>query len=127
MIFVAAPQRGSEVGLLRGRRGLVGLRHLGCGVVGELRQVGDIELGALLGAEATLCTDFEVGSDGRLTGRLLGANCRGPEKLRRLHDWFGGAPATLWAYGDSAGDRELLAAAHHPHLVKDVVIEAVPA
>jgi len=28
-----------------------------------------------------------------------------------------GAPYELWAYGDSVGDRELLAMAHHPRRV----------
>ncbi|CAB4801990.1 unannotated protein [freshwater metagenome] len=32
----------------------------------------------------------------------------------------------LWAYGDSKGDRELLAAAHHSFLVKDSQLSAVP-
>jgi phosphatidylglycerophosphatase C len=86
-------------------------------------------LGSLLGADAVLCTEAVVGEDGVYTGTMLGANCRGPEKVRRLHTWMhdndlGGA--RLWAYGDSRGDRELLAAAHHPFLVKDVVIPAVP-
>ncbi len=27
-------------------------------------------------------------ADGRLTGRLLGANCRGPEKARRVREWL---------------------------------------
>lgn len=65
-----------------------------------------------LGFEAALATRLEV-VDGRLTGRLAGANVRGPEKVRRLREYLGEAGITLWAYGDSAGDRELLAAADH--------------
>jgi phosphatidylglycerophosphatase C len=55
-------------------------------------------------------------SDGRVTGRLAGENCYGPEKVRRLlalnpeRDSY-----TLFAYGDGRGDRELLAAADHPY------------
>ncbi len=55
-------------------------------------------------------------SDGRVTGRLAGVNCYGPEKVRRLlalnpeRDSY-----TLFAYGDGRGDRELLAAADHPY------------
>jgi phosphatidylglycerophosphatase C len=64
--------------------------------------------------DAVLATEFEV-EDGRLTGRLEGANVRGPEKARRLEAWldatFDGRPAFLWAYGDSSGDRELWARA----------------
>lgn len=68
-----------------------------------------------LGPVTVLGTRLEVGDDGRLTGRLAGANVRGPEKLRRLTDWLGDGGATLrWAYGNSSGDRELLAAAAEP-------------
>lgn len=52
--------------------------------------------------------------DGRLTGTLVGGNVRGAEKVRRLESWLAGAPVELWAYGDSAGDDELLAFADHP-------------
>ncbi|MGH9000745.1 MAG: haloacid dehalogenase-like hydrolase, partial [Acidimicrobiia bacterium] len=50
---------------------------------------------------------------GRLTGALLGANCRGAEKVARLREWLGGEEleVDLWAYGDSRGDAELLALA----------------
>ena len=63
---------------------------------------------------AVLGTELAVAADGRYSGELLGPNCRGPEKVRRLHAWleerYGGRAAVeLWAYGDSAGDRELLA------------------
>jgi phosphatidylglycerophosphatase C len=65
--------------------------------------------------DAVLATELEVGDDGRLTGRLDGANVRGPEKARRLDAWldtaFDGRPAFVWAYGDSSGDRELWARA----------------
>jgi phosphatidylglycerophosphatase C len=72
-----------------------------------------VAVGTRLGVDAVLCTTMEE-HEGVLTGRIVGTNCRAAEKVRRLHAWCGGAPAELWAYGDSAGDRELLAAAHHP-------------
>ena len=56
-----------------------------------------------------------VGPGERLDGTLVGGNVRGPEKLRRFRAWAGDRDIELWAYGDSAGDRELLAAADHPH------------
>jgi len=65
-----------------------------------------------LGFHAALATRLEV-VDGRLTGRIVGANVRGPEKVRRLDEFVGGAAVTVWAYGDSSGDRELLARADH--------------
>jgi len=68
-------------------------------------------IGRRLGVDAVLGTRLEVGPDGRLTGRLLGANCRGPEKVARLREWLGAEPALLWAYGDSRGDTEMLAVA----------------
>jgi phosphatidylglycerophosphatase C len=72
-------------------------------------------IGRRLGADAVLATRLEVGPDGRLTGRLLGRNCRGPEKVARLREWLGSEPVSIaWAYGDSRGDRELLAVAATP-------------
>ncbi|MCU1390542.1 MAG: Phosphoserine phosphatase, partial [Ilumatobacteraceae bacterium] len=64
------------------------------------------------------------------TGRMAGDNCRGPEKVRRLRAWLADhqlTDAELWAYGDSNGDRELLAAAAHALMVKGVRVTAVPA
>jgi phosphatidylglycerophosphatase C len=60
---------------------------------------------------------------------LDGANCRAAEKVRRLDAWLSARRlenATVWAYGDSNGDRELLARADHPFLVKDTLVSAVP-
>lgn len=67
-----------------------------------------------LGFHGALGTGLEVGAGGRLTGRLAGANVRRAEKVARLDAWLGSGPATVWAYGDSTGDRELLARADHP-------------
>jgi phosphatidylglycerophosphatase C len=78
-------------------------------------------LGHRLGFDGILATGLEVGDDGRLTGRLRGANVRRAEKAARLRGWLegelDGAPYELWAYGDSAGDKELLAMADHPRRV----------
>ena len=49
------------------------------------------------------------------TGRLATPNCNGPEKVRRveaLHDVR--EFERIYAYGDSSGDREMLALAHEP-------------
>jgi HAD superfamily hydrolase (TIGR01490 family) len=79
-------------------------------------------VGHSLGFDAVLATCLEVGPDKRLTGRLEGRNCRGQEKEIRLRAWLeanlSGAPTELWAYGDGSGDRELLAMADHPQLIR---------
>ena len=63
------------------------------------------------GVEAVIASRLEQ-AGGIYTGRLLGANCRGPEKLRRLAEHLPASGAQpVYAYGDSDGDRELLAAA----------------
>ena len=66
-----------------------------------------------LGFDAALATRLEVGADGCLTGALVGDNVRGPEKVRRLRQHLDDShgSARLWAYGNSRGDSELLAAA----------------
>jgi phosphatidylglycerophosphatase C len=52
--------------------------------------------------------------DGVYTGHLAGRNCWGPEKVARLRAWWGEqAPATLYAYGDSRGDKEMAALAQY--------------
>ena len=63
-----------------------------------------------LGVNTVLATEVEVDENGRLTGRFKTKNCFGQEKVDRLlqaephrEDYF------LTAYGDSRGDKELLA------------------
>jgi phosphatidylglycerophosphatase C len=68
---------------------------------------------AQLGIDEVIASQAEV-RDGRLTGRMEGSNCHGPEKLRRLLARYPERGSyVLYAYGDSRGDRELLAAADH--------------
>ncbi len=70
--------------------------------------------GTQLGVHEVIATRLEVDGTGRLTGRYDGANCRGEEKLRRLHrsiGQLGSPPDRLWAYGNSRGDLEMLEAA----------------
>ena len=68
-------------------------------------------IGRRLGFDEVLATRLEVDADDRLTGRLVGANCRGPEKVARLQEWRGDNLVVAFAYGDSTGDREMLALA----------------
>jgi phosphatidylglycerophosphatase C len=82
----------------------------------------------VLGVDAVVATRLAVDEDGRLTGGYNGRNCRGPEKLARLRRWIDDTAPTagdtagattgataittfLWAYGNSDGDRQLLAGA----------------
>ena len=56
-----------------------------------------------------------MGSDGLLTGEMVGPNVRGEEKAVRLRRWLGDdVPEMIWAYGNSSGDTELLAMADVP-------------
>lgn len=67
------------------------------------------------GFHDVLTSQCEVDSYGHLTGKLLGSNCRGPEKVRRLQALLGPRSSyTLYAYGDSFGDREMLDLADYP-------------
>lgn len=64
-----------------------------------------------------LGTQIEV-IDGRLTGRFLTPNCYGQEKVRRILALYPDRSSYhLTAYGDSRGDRELLAFADEAHMV----------
>lgn len=74
-------------------------------------------LATLLGVDDVLATRLAV-LDGIVTGGLDGPNCRGPEKVVRLHEWLGDRSLVhIEAYGDSAGDREMLADADVAHWV----------
>lgn len=51
----------------------------------------------------------------RLTGRLVGKNCYGPEKVARLEACVGPLSSIcLYAYGDTRGDYDMLALATYP-------------
>ncbi len=62
-----------------------------------------------------IATRLEV-KHGNLTGRIDGRNCHGPEKVRRIREVVNlSTYDQIYAFGDSSGDREMLALAHHPH------------
>jgi phosphatidylglycerophosphatase C len=69
--------------------------------------------------DGLICTRLAVDQD-RYTGELATPNCYGPQKAIRLDAWLrehiGAQAFELYAYGDSAGDRELLAIADHAWL-----------
>lgn len=67
-----------------------------------------------LGDVRVLGTIPEVDTEGRLTGRFATPNCHGAEKIRRVREAIPDFDiAESWAYGDSAGDDEMLGAATH--------------
>ena len=70
--------------------------------------------GALTGFDEVIATRLETGPDGRLTGRMDGPNVRAHRRPSGCGSTLGPDPVELWAYGDSAGDREMLAMADHP-------------
>jgi phosphatidylglycerophosphatase C len=79
-------------------------------------------LGDLLEVDAVLCTEMEE-IDGVLTGRLVGKNCRGQEKVSRVQKWREEAGIDVqdlvYAYGDSSGDKQLLDLFSQPMWVND--------
>jgi len=72
-------------------------------------------LGEMIGADRVIGTRLGFAADGRLTSRLDGRNCRGEEKMCRLREVFGEDVRIDQAYGDTAGDREMLKAARHAY------------
>ena len=64
-----------------------------------------------LGADLLIGTRLAFDAGDRATGDLDGPNCRGAEKARRLRAALGQEVRLSAAYGDTAGDREMLALA----------------
>lgn len=64
------------------------------------------------GFEQVVASRLAEDEQGRLTGKLLGNNCRGEEKVHRLRQLMGlyglGEESLFFAYGDSPGDWPLL-------------------
>jgi len=63
-----------------------------------------------------LATKLEVSKD-TITGKIAGINCHGEEKVRRIKELY---PLTdyraIYAYGDTSGDKPMLALAQYPHM-----------
>ncbi|HXA40167.1 MAG TPA: HAD-IB family hydrolase [Phenylobacterium sp.] len=64
-----------------------------------------------LGADALLGTELAFDAQDRVVGGFGTPNCRGPEKVARLKAAFGPDLELRAAYGDTGGDREMLAMA----------------
>ena len=55
-----------------------------------------------------IATELEV-SDGKITGKIRGNNCYGPEKVARIRSYVDvDEYDEIIAYGDSAGDKQML-------------------
>jgi phosphatidylglycerophosphatase C len=62
-----------------------------------------------------ICATLEE-RGGRLTGRYVGGDCSGREKVRRIRGRYDlGRYDTVYAYGDSGEDREMLELAHRKY------------
>ena len=85
-------------------------------------------IGERLNVDGVLCTSLEI-EDGILTGHMHGANVRGAEKVRRLDEWLlthvHTTDVTLWAYGDTDGDRALLERANHATWITKEPLRAI--
>jgi phosphatidylglycerophosphatase C len=61
-----------------------------------------------LGADMLIGTQLLFDQDDRVQGGLLGDNCRGPVKVRRIKEALGEDTVLAAAYGDTDGDWEML-------------------
>lgn len=60
-----------------------------------------------------LATEPEIDSSGKITGKFLAPNCYGQEKVNRIREAFPDLnDYQVVAYGDSAGDKEMLSLAN---------------
>jgi phosphatidylglycerophosphatase C len=64
-----------------------------------------------LGADSLIGTELAFDAQDRVQGGFSTPNCRGPEKVIRLKAAFGADLELKAAYGDTSGDREMLAMA----------------
>ena len=64
-----------------------------------------------LGASLLIGTQLTYDAQDRVTGAFATPNCRGEEKVKRLKEHFGEDLHLAAAYGDTAGDKPMLAIA----------------
>jgi len=86
-------------------------------------------LGSYLDCAGVLACEVSFDDSDRCTGQLVNGNCRGAEKERRLKSWMaeqGLVSAVIYAYGDSAGDTQLLAMATWPTRIGSETISPFP-
>lgn len=62
-----------------------------------------------MGFDACLCSRLEQDEAGYVTGRFIGKNCYGDEKVHRIQKFLSDRePAHSYAYGDTRGDLAML-------------------
>ena len=62
-----------------------------------------------------IATELEI-IDGCFSGKIVGENCRGIEKTRRIKKLYNVKKyQNVFAYGDSSGDKEMLEMANHKY------------
>lgn len=62
-----------------------------------------------------ICTKLEI-KDKKITGKILGKNCHGIEKVNRIKEVYDlNNFETIYAYGDSSGDKQMLEMAHESY------------
>ena len=72
-----------------------------------------------------LCSNLEFDAAGLATGRLLGTNCYGEEKVRRARHYLkihGRELSSTVAYGDTSGDIPLLKFVSEGYIIKNASI-----
>ncbi len=85
-----------------------------------------------IGVEHVLASRLEVVADTdgvhHFSGKLYGENCRGVEKIQRFREWSSAQHGLIfrYAYGDSAGDQELLGASGEAIWVKHETLHPAP-
>lgn len=77
-----------------------------------------------MGFDSCLCSLLMTDDSGKATGRLMGSNCYGVEKTKRVTQLLQklGKPETIYAYGDSKGDYNMFALADKAYLVGKKVL-----
>jgi HAD superfamily hydrolase (TIGR01490 family) len=64
-----------------------------------------------------IATRLATDDKGRLTGKIVGKNCHGEEKVNRIHlEYRLEDYRSIYAYGDTKGDLPMLRLAHHPFM-----------
>ncbi|HEV3238435.1 MAG TPA: HAD family hydrolase [Gemmataceae bacterium] len=83
-------------------------------------------IGKHLGIDETVCTRV-AWNEGCCTGKIVGPNCKGEEKVTLLGEYLQvkRLPDTSYAYGDSKSDLPILRWATYGYLVRNGALQAV--